>query len=307
MSCIQELAVDLLYHFPAASKQVLQAAAVVCLHSDAYPASTAIRLLDALGAKAAAGGADPADFGSLLLNVLSGTSRAGLQQQCWRRHEALVGAACRAALQLGDPLTVGASLLPQLLECAQGRAPSSSGSGQVSGWAAYGLLQLCAVLAGAAAAAQQAWQPPAEIAGALPLLMLRLLASSQPAAAEGSGGSAQALGTAEAAALCLRLVSLQPQALLPALLAAVPSSLQAPPDAASPPLPAALALLAMLLREQTVREALLEQQAAVQAALDACRTASAVVGSASQAGREWQDQLRHLEATCIAVLGSGSA
>ena len=59
LSSPQELAVDLLYHFPAASEQLLRAAAVVCL-GDTYPASTALRLLDVLSAKAAAGAADSA-------------------------------------------------------------------------------------------------------------------------------------------------------------------------------------------------------------------------------------------------------
>ena len=68
-------------------------------------------------------------------------------------------------------------------------------------------------------------------------------------------------------------------------------------------LPAALQLLAALLREQPLHEALLEQAAAVQAALSACRAACEAAGSDSQGGRDWQERLRQVEAAAAAVLG----
>lgn len=302
----QALAVDLLFHFLAASDQLLRTAAVVCL-GGTYSPSTAVRLLEVLAAKAAAGGADPAAFAGLLLNVLGGTSTAGLRQSSWPRHAALVAAACGAALQLGPPTAVAAALLPPLLACTSGGPPSDS---EGSSWAAYSLLQLCATLAAAAAAAQEPWLPTEPVAAALPELMLQLQASCQPqgaaAAAAGSkaGGSRrQQLDAADSASLCLRLVSLLPQHLLPGLLAAVPSSI-AGGAAAAGLLPAALQLLAAVLREQPLHEALLELQPAVQAALAACKAASQAAGGDSQSGREWQDQLRQVEAAAAAVLGT---
>lgn len=320
---VQELAVDLLFHFPAASEQVLRAAALVCL-GDAYPPSTAARLLDVLSAKAAAGAADPGAFCGLLLNVLSGRSAAGPRQRSWARHEALAGAACRAALALGAPADVGAALLPPLLaacgaDCATGTGSSSNGSSGSSGspWAAYGLLQLTLTLAQAAAAAQHAWQPPPEVSAALPGLMLHLQlscqrqqqdASADPpppgSAADGTAGSSDAppvmLSTQQASALCLRLLSLQPTPLLPQLLAAVAGGVQA--DAWL--LPAALHLLLALLREPGLRAALLEEQAGVQGAVAACRAAAEAAGGATLGGRGCQEQLRQAEGLCAAVLGA---
>ena len=300
LSCpMQDLAVDLLFHFPAASEQLLRTAAVVCL-GDAFPTATACRLLGVLAAKAGAGGAEPAAFAGLLLNILSGSSAAGLQQQSWARHAALVSAACDAAMQLGQPEAVAAALLPPLLECA------SSGAG--SSWATFSLLQLCTRLAAAAAAAQQPWQPAGPAAAALPQLMLQLQASCQPAAAAASGDAGgsggQQLDAAESTALCLRLVCLLPQQLLPALLAAVAENVAAgTAEQQGQVLPAALQLLAALLRERVLHERLLEQQAAVQAALAACRAACQAAGGDSQSGREWQERLRQVEAAAAAVLG----
>ena len=291
---LQDLAVDLLYHFPAASEQLLRAAAVVCL-GDAYPASTALRLLDVLSAKAGAGAADAAAFAGLLLNLLSGASQAGLHQRSWARHEALVGAACRAALGLGEPAAVAAALLPPLLGAAAGG----------SRWAAYGLLQLSVAVAAAVAGAEQEWQLEEALAAALPRLMLQLHVSCQQ---QQAAAAQDDLGSQQATALCLRLLALQARQLLPLLLTAVSSSLAAGPDAgaasgSSSLLPAALHLLLAMLREQALLEPLLDQQAAVQAALAACRAAAEAAGSAMQSGRDCREQLCQLEALCAAVLG----
>ena len=278
---------------------------MVCLGA-AFPTSSAVRLLEVLAAKAAAGGADPAAFAGLLLNVLSGTSAAALRQSSWPRHAALVTAACGAALQLGPPTAVAAALLPPLLACASG---IQAGGGEGSSWAAYSLLQLCAALAAAAAAAQEPWLPAEPVAAALPQLMLRLQASCQPqeaaAAAAGSkagGSGAEQLGAADSTALCLRLLSLLPQPLLPALLAAVPGSVAG--GAAAGRLPAALQLLVAVLREQPLHEVLLELQPVVQAALAACKAASVAAGGDSQSSRKWQEQVRQVEAAAAAVLGT---
>ncbi|PRW33261.1 Testis-expressed sequence 10 [Chlorella sorokiniana] len=294
---VQDLAVDLLFHFPTASDQLLRTAAVVCL-GDAFPPATACRLLGVLAAKAAAGGADPAAFAGLLLNVLSSSSAAGLQQLSWPRHAALVAVACDAAMQLGAPEAVAASLLPPLLECAS--------SGEGSSWAAYGLLQLCTRLA--AEAAQQPWQPAGPAAAALPHLMLQLQSSCQPPAAATAGGEAGGNGGrldgADSTALCLRLVCLLPAQLLPALLAAAAESVAASTaEQQQQLLPAALQLLAALLRQQPLHVALLEQQQAVQAALAACRAVCQAAGGDSQVGRQWQEQLRQVEVAAVAVLG----
>ncbi|KAL4439859.1 hypothetical protein ABPG75_002860 [Micractinium tetrahymenae] len=324
---VQELAVDLLFHFPSASEQLLRTAALVCL-GGAFPTSTAVRLLEVLSAKAASGAAEPVAFCGLLLNVLSGSSAAGLRQRSWARHEALVAAACRAALGLGGPAEVGAALLPPLLAActdgSSGASDSEDGSSNSSTWAAYGLLQLAITLAQAAAAAQQPWQPPQAVAAALPGLMLQLqltcqqqqqqqqqegAASQQPGSAgagtttSSSGSPALLLSSAEASALCLRLLVLQPGLLLPQLLAAVSSGLLGAQADASL-LPVALQLLLALLREPGLRAALLEEQAAVQAAVAACRAAAEAAGGATLGGRGCQEQLRQVEGLCAAVLGS---
>ena len=317
---LQELAADLLFHFPSVSDQVLRAAALVCL-GDAYPAPTAARLIDVLGAKAAIGGADPAAFCGLLLNALSGASEAGLRCASWARHERLVDAACQAALRLGAPAAAAAALLPPLLALAEGNGASrgsdvSSSSADAS-WAAYGALQLSAVLATAAAAAQQEWQP-AE-AAVLPNLMLRLHATSQQQEQhprqqqeQHTAAAGLALSSADATKLCLRLLLAQPQQLLPQLLTAVDSSAASQPKGATEAeaaaeaggtLPAALALLLGALREPRLHAALHESQAGVAAAVAACRAASEAAGSASHGGRACQEELRQLEALCAAVLG----
>lgn len=316
---------DLLFHFPSASEQLLRAAALVCL-GGTFPTSTATRLLDVLSAKAASGAADPASFCGLLLNVLSGSSRAGLRQRCWARHEALVDAACSAALGLGPPAEVASALLPPLLAfCAPSVADASAGQdsridgGTSSVWAAYGLLHLTTALARAAAAAQQPWQPPQAVAAALPRLVLQLQLSCQQqqqfAAAElqppdgvdvrttSTDAPAVGLSTHQASALCLRLLALQPMPLLAELLGTVASSVQAPQAGASL-LPAALQLLLALLRDPALREALLEEQAGVQAAVSACRAAAEAEGSATLGGRCSQEQLLQLEGLCAAVLGT---
>lgn len=323
---MQELAVDLLFHFPSVSEQLLRTAALVCL-GEAFPTATAVRLLDVLSAKAASGAAEPAAFCGLLLNVLNGSSAVGLRQRSWARHEALVAAACRAALALGGAAEVGRALLPPLVSSALGSGPAvdslEGGIGYVGGsgsvWAAYGLLQLTTTLAQAAAAAQQPWQPPPEVSAALPGPMLHLQLScqrqQQDAAAEppSSGGDAAAtvasgvpslvLGTQEAPALCLRLLSLQPTPLLPQLLAALAGSVRAP-QADALLLPAALELLLALLREPGLRPALLEVQAGVHGAVAACRAAAGAAGAATLGGRGCQEQLRQAEGLCAAVLGT---
>jgi hypothetical protein len=297
---LQELAIDLLYHLPAASEQLLRATALVCL-GDAYPAPAAARLLDVLAAKAAAGGADPGAFCGLLLNVLSGHSVAGLLQRSWQRHEALVGAGCAAALQLGDPAAAAAALLPPLAAAADAQGDSGERRGC---WAAYGLLRLVAALLEAAAARQQPLQLPAQVAAALPHLLLSFLAGG-PQAAAGGGGT---LDGQAATALCLRLLCLQPGALLPPLLEALPASLAPqqpsgeaaePRQPAAPALSAALQLLQALLQEQRLRAALLEQQAAVRAALAACQAAAEAAG-----GHEAREQVTRLLALTGTVLGS---
>lgn len=315
---------DLLYHFPAASEQVLRAAAVVCL-GDAFPAATAVRLLEVLAARAAAGNADPATFCGLLLSVLSGGSAAGLRQRSWPRHAALAGAACAAALRLGPPAAVAATLLPPLLAAAGEDAVFGGGSG--GGWTAYGLLRLAVALAAASAAAQEELVLPFPVMAALPRLMVQLQAccrqqeqqpQQQPEGSMGGSGG-EALDSQAATALCLQLLCLQPQRLLPPLLAELPASLAAarqaqqgegatPQAAASGAaeamLPTALQLLLAVVREQRLREALLEEQEGVHAALAVCKAACEAAGSATHSARDWQERLRQLEALCGAVLAA---
>lgn len=112
------------------------------------------------------------------------------------------------------------------------------------------------------------------------------------------------MDAADSTALCLRLVCLLSQQLLPALLATSAESVAASTaEQQQQVLPAALQLLAALLWERALHEALLEQQAAVQAALAACRAACQAAGGDSQSGREWQEQLRQVEVAAAAVLG----
>ncbi|KAL4853850.1 Testis-expressed protein 10 [Chlorella vulgaris] len=295
----QEQAADLLYHFPAATVQLLRAAAAVAL-GGAYPTSTAVRLFEVLAARAAAGAAEPAAFCGLLLNLLSGSSSAGLRQCSWQRHAALVAAACSAALRLGDPAAVAAALLPPMLE-----ACADSGNGDGS-WATYGLLHLIAALAPAAAVAQQPLQLPAAVVAALPRLILQPLAGCWQGAGDGGGGDSQ-LPRETVVELCLQLVCLlPPNQLLQPLLEAVPGSLVSQIGAEAGGgalLSATLHLLQALLQEQRLRLELFERQAAVRAALEACKAPCEAVGGATEAGAAALVQLRHLEALCGAVLG----
>ena len=254
-ACLQELAVDCLFHMPSLANSTLKAAALLCLHSSSggYPISTALRLLD-VAAQRAAAAVDPSAVLGLLLCALSGTSKAGIEQQeqqqqeQWQWHEAVVAAACPASLSLGSPAAgVAAALVPPLLRLCGQDDGSTCDRPSSAPRPLYGLLRLTIHLADAAAAAgaegateaaeaaganavasgmaqepvllEHSWLP-AELLDQLPGLLLQF-AVTCTAASEGSGVPSNQ----DATALGVQLVVALP-ALLRGLLDVVASTLQ---------------------------------------------------------------------------------
>ena len=98
---MQELAVDLHFFVPTISEATARTCALVCLTST-YPEAVAIRIIDIMAARKQAG-EDVATVLSLMVSVMLGkVTRKKLEIQ-ESRHEALLGAVCRAMYRIGSP------------------------------------------------------------------------------------------------------------------------------------------------------------------------------------------------------------
>ncbi|GAB4823624.1 hypothetical protein N2152v2_010670 [Parachlorella kessleri] len=210
---VQELAVDLIHHLPTLPESLLRTTALLCF-SDSYPVAVALRLLDAVASKAAmeeagglatvtppedSSGSEPgavaaaagatSGLGGLLLCLLSGCSKAGLEQAQqaqheagWRRHEAVVQGACRALLGSTHAGPLAAALSGPLLGLCK-----SSGSARPL----YGALALGTALSAAAQTAENGFLLPSLLAAQLPGVALCFAALCE-AAAESTGSPVQA-------------------------------------------------------------------------------------------------------------------
>jgi hypothetical protein len=293
---VQRLAADALRVLPGPPPEAaLRAAALLCLRSD-FPVATALRLLEALAAKAAAeaaaaaaAGAPPPDAAgtwALLLTAAAGASRSGVERgaavyDAWGRHRVAAPAAACAALALaGGPAAAAAALGPPLLElCARG------GDAEAEARPLFGLtaLALAAVEAGGLDAL------PDEVAVALPGALLRLVA----ACARGGlalGADGRPAGE-QAAALAARLAVRAP-ALLPGCLAAAAAASPAGEGAAA----AALALLTALAREPALAAAWADEAPAAE-------RAAAALGAAATGAPELGAPLGALRALLSSLLG----
>jgi len=99
----QCLAIDILYHIPGLPDSTLNILAYVALGGGKFPIRTIVRFIDMAIFKAAEV-TDSAHFWGILLALVSGTSRSGVekvtegQEDGWQRHEVVVEAGCRAAV-----------------------------------------------------------------------------------------------------------------------------------------------------------------------------------------------------------------
>ena len=115
---MQELAADLLFFYPAISEATARSCALVCL-TDAYPQALAVRIIDVIAARtkslsgsSSAGPAaeavsqqhpksDMPNVLSMLVTIVLGKVSKASLSVCASRHEALVGAVCRAMHSIG--------------------------------------------------------------------------------------------------------------------------------------------------------------------------------------------------------------
>ncbi|KAG7670635.1 hypothetical protein KSW81_003194 [Nannochloris sp. 'desiccata'] len=154
----QCLAIDILYHIPGLPDSSLNTIAYVALGGGKFPISTIVRFVDLAIFKAAEVN-DSAHFWGILLVLVSGTSRSGVekategQEAGWQRHEVVVHAGCRAAVSAAggsqDALeALGPALLDMYRE-KKGTANNSTNGEESSSRnigiakVVYGLLTLC--------------------------------------------------------------------------------------------------------------------------------------------------------------------
>lgn len=155
----QSLAIDILYYIPGLPDSILNIVAYVALGGGKFPTSTIVRFVDVAVFKAAEV-ADSAHFWGILLALVSGTSRSGVekvtegQEEGWQRHEIVVEAGCRAAVSAaGSAQDAFKALGPALVDTYREKkidADSGSGNGEESSRSMvgiakvlYGLITLC--------------------------------------------------------------------------------------------------------------------------------------------------------------------
>ncbi|KAK9808862.1 hypothetical protein WJX72_005380 [[Myrmecia] bisecta] len=109
----QTLAVDLLYFLPSISEVTLRTVALLAL-SSSYPIALATRAVAIVARRG--NDADPAQFLSWLLTLLVGRSAHLPADGDWRRHTAVVEAACHAMQTYGKPGEVLQLLAPALVQ-----------------------------------------------------------------------------------------------------------------------------------------------------------------------------------------------
>ncbi len=142
----QSLAVDVLYHLPGLPESTLNTIAYVALGGGKFPIrTTVLRCIDLAVSKAPE--ADSAQFWGVLLALVSGTSRSGVEKvtegkvEGWERHQSVVQAGCRAAVSAaGGTEDAFEALGPALLDMyTEKNSKTSVGIAKVL----YGLLTLC--------------------------------------------------------------------------------------------------------------------------------------------------------------------
>jgi hypothetical protein len=142
----QWLAIDILYHLPGLPESTLNTIAYVALGGGKFPNSTIVRCIDLAIFKASE--ADSAQFWGILLALISGVSRSGVEkgsegkEEGWNRHEVVVEAGCRAAVSAaGGTQDALAALGPALLDVYKEKMEENSSVGVSK--VLYGLFTLC--------------------------------------------------------------------------------------------------------------------------------------------------------------------
>jgi hypothetical protein len=295
----QRLAVDVLCHLPGPPHPVLlKTAAALCLGGD-YPVEVALRLVDVV--ERGAGGADPGAYWGLLLTLVAGTSSAGVERRgrgpaaggggergggggagdSWRRHVAVVGAACRAAARhAGAPAAALEALAPPLLGVCAGAVSGGGRSRPL-----YGLLQLtlrALEAPGGGGGGGGGGALPQTLRAALPQAMLDLVVEC---GSQQEGGSGMMMRAEEAAGLGAVVVAAEAALLGPALAAAAAAAAAAAVGSGEA-LDGALHLTLALAREPRLAEAWVREGAAARAALGAVQAAAAAAAADGAGGAQ---------------------